>query len=147
MPRYVLDTNCYLEATHRPAAAAALTEFIGRASPFLYLSSVVAAELLAGTATARDQRVLQEALILPFEQRRRVVTPTAAAWVALGTVLALLVRQEGLVLRQVPRSFMLDVLIAASCREHGAVYVTHNRRDAERIRRVLPFEWATPYPT
>ena len=145
MPKYLLDTNCYIEATRHSAAAAALEAFASRHSPHLYLSSVVRAELLAGIATARDEQRLQADILTPFEQRRRVVTPGPGTWDTLGRTLGHLVRTEGLVLRQMPRSFMLDVLLAASAREIGATYVTHNQRDAERIARVFPFSWATPY--
>ncbi len=147
MPKYLLNTNCYLEAAHRPPAAAALRAFAAANSPFLYLSSVVIAELLAGTATPLDAQRLDTELFAPFERRRRVVTPTATAWTSLGAALAALVRKEGLVLRQVPRGFVSDLLLAASCRELGATLVTRNRRDAERIARVLPFSWVDPYPT
>ncbi len=146
MPKYLLDTNCYLEAARRPAAAAALTEFASKYSPFLHLSSVVVAELLAGTLTPRDELRLRQDLLRPFERRGRIVTPSPATWDSLGSAIAHLVRTEGLVLRQMPRSFMLDILLAASARDLGATYVTHNRRDAERIARVLPFSWAEPYP-
>jgi predicted nucleic acid-binding protein len=146
VPKYLLDTNCYLEAARHPQAAAALTEFASKHSPFLHLSSVVVAELLAGTLTPRDEQRLRQDLLAPFERRGRIATPTSATWDVLGRTLAHLVRTEGLVLRQMPRSFMLDILLAASARELGATYVTHNRRDAERIARILPFAWAEPYP-
>jgi predicted nucleic acid-binding protein len=147
VPKYLLDTNCYLEATRRAPASLALRTFATANSPFLYLSSVVAAEMLAGTASVRDAERLNADLIEPFTRRRRLVTPSATAWESLGTTLAALARTEGLVLRQVPRSFVADVLLAASCRELGATLVTHNRRDAERIARVLPFSWVEPFPT
>jgi predicted nucleic acid-binding protein len=146
VPKYLLDTNCYLEAARRPTAAAALTEFASKYSPFLYLSSVVAAELLAGTLTPRDEQRLRQDLLSPFERRGRLATPGPTAWDTLGRTLAQLVRTEGLVLRQMPRSFMLDILLAATARDLGATYVTHNRRDAERIARLLPFAWVEPYP-
>ena len=146
MPKYVLDTNCYLEAARRRPAFVALADFVAANSPFVYLSSVVCAELLAGTLTPRDEQRLRDDILEPFVRRRRVLTPSAATWDTLGRTLAHLVRHEGLVLRQMPRSFMADVLVAASCRELGATYVTHNRRDAERIAHVFPFSWAEPFP-
>jgi len=47
---------------------------------------------------------------------------------------------------RVPRSVVRDVLVAYSCREAGAVLVSANRRDMERIARVFAFEFAAPYP-
>jgi hypothetical protein len=54
------------------------------------------------------------------------VNPSPAAWEALGTTLAALVEDEGLVLREVRRSFVFDILIARSCRELGATLVSRN---------------------
>lgn len=39
-----------------------------------------------------------------------------------------------------------DVLVAHSCREIGAVLVTANLRDMERIASVFAFHHAAPYP-
>jgi predicted nucleic acid-binding protein len=119
MPRkYVLDTNCFIGASRDEAAAAALAEFSARAAPFLYLSSVVAA----------------------------VVTPSRASWEILGSTLSELVWNEGLELRRMLRSFMLDVLIAHSCRENGVVLISSNTRDFQRISRIFVFEWTLPFP-
>ncbi|MEP7324431.1 MAG: type II toxin-antitoxin system VapC family toxin [Gemmatimonadota bacterium] len=144
--KFVLDTNCFVEASRRDAARADLEAFVTRAAPFLHLSSVVAGELLAGTSSPRDRRAIQEQILTPFLRRNRVITPGHRAWMESGRALSELVRREGLVLRSMPRSFLLDLLIAASCREAGAVFVTHNHRDAERIARVLPFTWVEAYP-
>jgi predicted nucleic acid-binding protein len=53
---------------------------------------------------------------------------------------------DGLELKKVTRSFGIDVLIAASCREAGVIVVTRNGRDCERIARVLPFEYTDAWP-
>ena len=66
-------------------------------------------------------------------------TPSAAT-------LAALVEKEGLVLREVRRSFIFDILIARSCREIGATLVSRNSVDLSRIVKVLPFDFAAPYP-
>ena len=82
----------------------------------------------------------------PYVRRGRVLTPSLQAWDALGNTLATLAEREGLVLAQVPRGFVLDILIAHSCRELGAVLVSSNTRDLTRIARVFAFEFTTPYP-
>jgi predicted nucleic acid-binding protein len=46
----------------------------------------------------------------------------------------------------VPRTFALDILLAYSCREGGAVLVTRNDRDMARIRQAFEFEHVAPYP-
>ena len=146
MRKYVLDTNCYIDASHDPAALAALQEFAGRAAPGLYLSSIVAAELRGGARSARDRKVLEDRVLGPFARRDRLLTPSAAAWDALGRTIAALRDREGLQRSQVPRSFAFDVLLAYSCREQGVVLVTGNSRDMARIRRVFTFDYVAPYP-
>ena len=89
MRKFVLDTNCFIAASRNDNDADLLETFVQAAAPGLHLSTVVAAELRAGT------------------------TP---------------------------------ILIAYSCREAGAVLISHNNRDLERIRRVFPFEFTRPYP-
>jgi predicted nucleic acid-binding protein len=64
----------------------------------------------------------------------------------LGTTLAALVEDDGLVLRDVRRSFVFDILIARSCREIGATLVSRNAADLTRIARVFSFDFVPPYP-
>jgi hypothetical protein len=75
-----------------------------------------------------------------------LVNPSPAAWESLGTTLAALVEEEGLVLREVRRSFVFDILIAWSCREIGATFVSRNSTDLSRIARVFAFDFVSPYP-
>jgi predicted nucleic acid-binding protein len=143
---YVLDANCYIDASRTPEAWEALARFTTWAAPRMYLSSVVAAELRAGARSDRDRKKLERTVLDPFVRRARVLTPTAAAWDALGLTLATLRVREGLPLADVPRGLVLDVLLAYSCRERGMVLVTRNARDMVRIRRVFAFDSVPPYP-
>jgi predicted nucleic acid-binding protein len=144
--KYVLDSSCYIDASRDSRALTALATFVTWAAPGLHVSSVVATELRAGARTARDRRTIEERLLGPFARQERILTPSAAAWDALGRTLATLREREGLTLAQVPRSFAFDVLIAYTCREHGAVLVSANVKDMTRIRRVFAFEHVGPYP-
>ena len=146
MRKYVLDSNCYIDASRDAEALAALEQFVLWSTPGLYLSSVVAAELRAGTRSARDRKALEKDVLGPFVRRGRVLTPSESAWDALGLTLATLREKGGLQLAQVPRTFALDILLAYSCREGGAVLVTRNDRDMARIRQVFEFEHVAPYP-
>lgn len=146
MRKYALDSNCYIDAAREPAARSALEAFIAREAPRLYLSAVVAAELRAGCRSSRDLRQLEEHVLAPFVRRGRILTPSGAAWDALGRTLSQLRAEGSLDLASVPRGFVFDVLIAFSCREAGVVLVTRNARDMERIRSVFPFEFVTPFP-
>ncbi len=144
--KLVLDTNCFIDASRSDAANAAFELFISRAAPRLYLSSVVAAELRAGAVDPTRGRQLDEDVLHPYARRGRITTPSAAAWSALGDTLATLVRDEGLDLKAVRRSFVFDILVAYSCREIGAIFVSANIRDMERIARVFAFDYVAPYP-
>ena len=144
--KLVLDSNCFIDATKSNAANAALELFTSRAAPRLYLSSVVAAELRAGVIDPAKRKKLDDDVLDPYVRRGRIATPSAAAWRALGDTLATLAGDEGLDLKTVRRSFVFDILIAHSCREIGAIFVSANIRDMERIARVFAFDYVAPYP-
>jgi predicted nucleic acid-binding protein len=144
--KFVLDTNCFIAASASAEDANAMETFVQMAAPGLYLSTVVAAELRAGTTRVSDLRNLEKAVLKPYYKRGRVINPSAAAWEALGRTLAWLVKNEGIALRTTPRSFIFDILLAYSCREVGAVLISRNERDLQRIRRVFTFESTPPYP-
>jgi predicted nucleic acid-binding protein len=145
--KFVLDTNCFVDASRSDTEAHAFAEFCVRTAPGLYLSAVVAAELRAGAGSAKDRRRLEREVLAPYIRRRRILTPSAAVWEALGTTLAALVEHDGLVLREVRRSFVFDILIARSCREIGATLVSRNSTDLTRIAKVFSFDFVTPYPS
>jgi predicted nucleic acid-binding protein len=144
--KFVLDTNCFVDASRTDAEAAVFAEFCARAAPRLYLSTVVAAELRAGAGSTKARRTLERQILSPYVRRGRLVNPSRAAWEELGTTLATLVEDEGLVLRDVRRSFVFDILIARSCREIGAVLVSRNATDLSRIAKVFAFDFVPPYP-
>jgi predicted nucleic acid-binding protein len=144
--KLVLDTNCFIDASRTEAGADAFAAFCARAAPRLYLSTVVAAELRAGAGNARERRTLERRVLSPYVRRRRLLNPSSAAWEALGTTLARLVDDEGLVLADVRKSFVFDILVAWSCREIGAVLVSRNMKDLSRIAKVFTFEYVAPYP-
>ena len=146
MRKFVLDTNCFIAASRNDQDAADFEAFVQMAAPGLYLSTVVAAELRAGTIPARDNRTLEKIVLKPYYKRARIVNPSAAAWDALGKTLAWMVRNDGIDLRTIRRSFIFDILLAYSCRELGAVLISGNEQDLNRIRRVFSFQSAAPYP-
>lgn len=141
----MLDTNCFIDAARNAETGAAFEAFCALAAPGLHLSAVVAAELRAGAG--RNRSTLERVVLAPFVRRDRVIAPSLKSWDVLGDTLATLVHREGLALAQVRRSFVFDILLAHSCREVGAVLVSANTRDLERIARVFAFEFVAPYPT
>jgi hypothetical protein len=64
-----------------------------------------------------------------------------------GAVHPALVRREGLEPARVSKAFGNDIFLALSCREAGPVLVTDNRRDFERIARLVRFDFVDPWPT
>jgi predicted nucleic acid-binding protein len=144
--KFVLDTSCFVDATRTDAQAAAFTEFCAWAAPRLYLSTVVAAELRAGAGSLKDRRTLERQILAPYVRRGRLLNPSPSAWDALGTTLAALAADEGLVLRDIRRGFVFDILIARSCREIGATLVSRNTTDLSRIAKVFVFDFVPPYP-
>jgi predicted nucleic acid-binding protein len=146
LSKLVLDSNCFIDAARDSIARSAFESFCAAAAPRLYLSSVVAGELLQGARNAGERRDLERHVIKPYLKRGRVLAPSAQAWLKMGETLSTLHEQEGLVISEVKRNFMLDILIAYSCREAGATLVSRNARDMVRIAGVFGFDYADPYP-
>lgn len=145
-PRYVLDTQLFIDAFRDPAANEALQHFHRAFAPFEHLSVVVAKELRAGAMRKEDRRALERHVLAVFERAGRMIVPSATAWHRSGDLLADMARQEGLETRRVSKSFANDVLLALSCREAGCVLITRNERDFRRIRQYAPFEFITSWP-
>lgn len=146
MPKYVVDTNLYIEATRDDKAADALNAFYARTLPSIHLHSVVAQELLAGAIRPELERRLREAVVRPFETVGRVLTPTHETWKRAGEILARLVREKKVSPGGFRPSFLNDCLIAASAREHGFVLITRNVNDFELIGTVTPVRVLPPFP-
>lgn len=148
MPPYVADTNLFIRATRDDEWSQALETFLLAFTPSVYLHSVVALEVLAGATDPDLERKTWERFIRPWERRNRVITPSHGAWTRAAGALARLVR-EGKVSpgRGIERSLVNDCLIAASARDYGFVLVTDNVHDFELIRRVLPIEYVSPWPS
>ncbi len=140
---YVVDTNLYVDALRTEAGRVALGAFLTTFTPVVHMSAVVVQELRAGVRGPAAAR-LETAIVLPFERRERLITPSYGAWKEAGRVLSQLVAPEGW--PSVTRGFVNDVLLAMSCRESGAVLVTRNVADCERIAKVRRFDFVPPWP-
>ena len=143
---YVLDTNVYTATFRSDAAREQLAGFVVRNTPFLFLHTVVAQELLVGTYTHSEHRQLNQRLIEPFEDLGRIITPSHEAWKRAAYTVVRLMEKKVLSPGGYTRSFLNDCLLAASAQEHGYVLVTSDARDMERIAAVLPFRYAAPFP-
>jgi predicted nucleic acid-binding protein len=138
--KYALDTNLFIDALRNAGDEARLQAFHERYAPAEFLSAIVALELCAGARAVSDAAKVQRHLLAPFERRGRVFAPSYPTWKIAGAAVAKL---RG---AQLTRAFYNDILLAASCREHGVTLVTRNAADFERIRRVLRFDFLPDWP-
>ena len=145
-PRYLLDTNIWIRAFRDRAAQDSLQCFHQIHGPGEYMSSIVAHELRAGVRSAADRRKLERTILDGFARLDRVITPSDKAWQLAGDVFATLAHQDGLEVSRTAKSFGNDVLLALSCRESGVTLVTENRRDFDRIHRVVAFQFVDQLP-
>ena len=145
-PKYVLDTQLFIQAFRDREANEALEEFHRVFAPFEYFSVIVAQELRAGIQRPQDRKALEKNVLRVFERANRTITPSADAWHRSGNLFGEMARKDGLEIARVSKAFANDVLLALSCREAGCVLVTDNRRDFERIHRFVPFEFTEPWP-
>lgn len=142
--KYTLDTNVYIGAFRDPVARVALARFESAYTPTLYMTSVVAQELRAGARTPDATSRLMKAILAPFQSRGRVVAPSYERWIESGTIRATLATKGH---TEMTASFLNDILLAVTCREHGLVLVTHNVADFATIRATLSgFKFVPPYP-
>jgi predicted nucleic acid-binding protein len=144
--KYVLDSNIYISATRDDAWNDELEAFMWSSTPFVYLHSVVAGELLTGAVSPDLERRTYSEFIAPLEETDRVITPAHGAWKRAGSIIATLIRTKRLRADGVPKSFFNDCLIAASARDHGCTVITRNIKDFELIRTVEPVNFVEPWP-
>lgn len=147
MPKYVLDTNVYIQATRTAESFEGLRRFLYAMTSAIHLHSVVALELLAGATTEEMRRHVDRSFIRPIERRERVFTPTHEAWKRAAGALASLIRDRRVSPEGIKKSLVNDCLIAASARDHGFVLVTDNTRDFALLNDYLPIEFVPPWPT
>jgi predicted nucleic acid-binding protein len=97
-----------------------------------WLSSVVLAELYAGTRSP-DDRDLLDRIATAVRQRDRLITPDDEDWLRAGRLIARQVRLHG-ALR--PRDHLADVLILLSAARLRGIVITANLRHFEAWRRL-----------
>jgi predicted nucleic acid-binding protein len=142
--RFVLDTQVYIEALRAPVGNAALGR-LHEIGSYIWLNAVVACELLAGMP-AREGTPREVALMRRYLELGLVVVPSFTAWRRAGEAIAAL-HTRGLIDKQrVLKSFMNDLLIAASCAEEEITLVTKNTRDFALIAEEIPFRFTPPWP-
>ena len=130
MSKVTFDTSVFI--TYKPAKLPA--GFV--------LSAVVVQELAAGALDKSDLQKLNAARRV-YEKENRLLVPTGEDWWLAGKVLNSLLRglkskAKGLAPRMSKaeqQRIIRDVLIAITAQRAGALVVTDNLRDFEKIRR------------
>ncbi len=145
MSKFTLDTNLYVRTFRDRLAGEEMRVFFNAHTPQTYLCSVVLHELAVGMVSRESGAWVQE-VAQPYEDVKRVITPSHTAWRTSGAVLSQLAIKNGIDRRRMPRSLVNDALIAATCRENGVTLVTDNVRDFALIRTVFRFEYVAPWP-
>ena len=143
---FLIDSNVYVRAFRDSAFGAELQEFHRRTLPRLVLSGVVAAELLVGVQRPERERALRRALIEPFRARRRLVTPMGSTWELVARIDRSLRTRSANRTRLQQRSFLHDLLIAATAREIGATVISDNVADFSLIARHVEIAFVQPFP-
>jgi predicted nucleic acid-binding protein len=144
--KYTFDTNVFSGGFRNEEAQVEVFAFLNRSLPFTYLSAVVMQELAAGARTAHAARDLQQGVFEPFERRRRVFSPSSAAFTESGRVLAALAAREGWQLLDEKPSLLNDALIATSCREQGITLITKDTDFKRLAPFVKGFRYSVPWP-
>jgi predicted nucleic acid-binding protein len=135
----LFDTSIYISALRQPSDTALYLRRL-QSGVFLWLSSVVLAELYAG-ADQRAHPVL-ERLQRDFEAVRRILVPNLTDWTRAGRMLARLGQAHGF--ESIGRSRMTnDALIAASASRLGILVITANDRDFRLLSAWCPLQWTT----
>jgi predicted nucleic acid-binding protein len=124
----ILDTNVYIDYWERELHAEALARI--HAAFVVRQSAVVLSELRRGARSQQARRTVESL----FRHAAEIWEPTASDWWEAGR----LVREVGDELTwdtTKRREFQNDALLALTARGKGALLVTSNRADFERLER------------
>ncbi|TAN45492.1 MAG: type II toxin-antitoxin system VapC family toxin [Nitrospirae bacterium] len=134
--KVIFDTSVYIPFINNGVSHPAF-EFSG-GNPIIYMSAVVMEELYAGAFDTESLRLLDK-MQATFRRVGRLTVPDAEDWMHAGKTIAKLGKKygfDGTYLHKLTN----DVLIALSARRIGALVVTHNIKDFQRIREFAVFK-------
>lgn len=133
----LFDTSIYVSAL-RQGNQAILTARRLEAAGLLWLSSVVLAELYAGTHD--PDRGTIERLERDFTQANRILVPNLRDWTDAGRALSHLATRYHY--EKIGQGRLVkDALIAMSAGRKGITVLTANERDFRRLAEFRPFQW------
>jgi predicted nucleic acid-binding protein len=131
--RLLFDASVWIEHLRRAALEGIIEEIRGRF--VLTMDVVVAAELRAGCRSKRERTVVTR-LLGPYERSGRLLSAGENDFERASTALSRL-RERGR-LPSGAKAALLDALIGAIATRHGALLVTIDIADFERLATVMP---------
>jgi predicted nucleic acid-binding protein len=134
---YLADTNIYVGAANDPSFLEQFEIFV-RQRGALLVSTIVVAEFLMGISDPSRHPEAIEALAAGTV----LMTPTSDDWLRAGETTA---RLGGEAVTK-SRSFWNDTLLATQCSRLGAVLITHNIRDFDRLQPYTGVVVVAPFP-
>ena len=143
---YLLDTNVYIQALKHPDFALQFDAFQQAALPKLWVSAVVAFEVVVGAQDQAGADNMERWMLRPFRSRKRMVTPDAGTWALVAQMDREIRKLGGYTQKLVQRSFLNDMLIGATCRQLGATLITANLKDYALIDSVVALRYRGSFP-
>ncbi len=145
MPRYVLDTQHFIDVLRDRPAAGDVLAFLRGFVAAVDFHAVVGAELLFGAHGHGEPGAIRKRIIDRFKPQRLIV-PAAADLLAAGDAIRKLTEQWGPHPELEQRNFWNDVVIAVSCRRRGTVLLSRDP-DHTRIATVVGHAYSATFPT
>ncbi len=136
--KVVFDTSVWVDHLRHGALTPLLP--IVRGHFQIWMDAVVAAELLAG-CRSRIERGVVEKLISPIRKSGRLRVALDEDLALAGTSISRL-RERGLTLKN-PGAALLDAIVAVGTIRLGALLVSENRSDFEKLALVMPLQTET----
>jgi predicted nucleic acid-binding protein len=121
----VPDTTVFVELIREPRNLEDFLQSVERGQ--IYLSSVVAMELYAGTRS-REEALVIDQIVNAFVNIERVITPNWKDWATSGRLIGRRSRLTGSIR---PRDHLADVLIVVSAARLNGEVVSANARHME----------------
>lgn len=131
--KLLFDTSVWVEHLRRDVLTPVIPALRGRF--VLWLDAVSAAELRAGCRSKQERDHIGR-LLSPFQKADRIAVPEGGDYVRAATTLSRL-RETGRTLKQ-PGGALLDALIATVGSRMGALVITLNVDDFEKLAAFLP---------
>jgi predicted nucleic acid-binding protein len=145
VPRYVLDTQHFIDVQKDRPAAVDVLAFLRTFVAAVDFHAVVGAELLFGAHGRNEPDAIRKRFIDRFKPQR-VIVPDAADLLAAGDVIREMVEQWGSRPELERRNFWNDVIIAVSCRRRGVVLLSRDP-DHTRIGAFVGHACSPTFPT